>query len=73
MVSASTWRRIEQVWSNFEYEASATWPDAAEDELAETGGNRDKLIDVVQQTYGIARERAAYQVDDFADLIGERL
>ena len=41
------------------------WGDLTDDEIDMIGGKKDQLIGRIQKRYGMAREDAARQVDEF--------
>jgi uncharacterized protein YjbJ (UPF0337 family) len=43
------------------------WGKLTNDNIARTEGNRKKLVGVIQEQYGIARDEAEKQVKDFED------
>ena len=43
----------------------ARWGEITDDEWTEIGGEKDKLIGVLQQRYGRTKEQAHREVDDF--------
>ncbi len=43
----------------------AKWGEITDDEWTEIGGEKDKLIGVLQQRYGRTKEQAHREVDDF--------
>ncbi|MEX3316811.1 CsbD family protein [Sulfitobacter sp. PS-8MA] len=60
------WDRIEGNWKQMTGAAKAQWGDLTDDEIAETRGNREKLVGKVQERYGVAKDEAERQVDEFA-------
>lgn len=60
------WNRIEGNWKQPTGTVKAKWGDLTDDEIAEAEGNRDVLIGKIQQKYGIAKDKAEAQVDEFA-------
>ena len=42
------------------------WGDLTDDEITEARGNREQLVGKIQERYGIAKDEAERQVDDFA-------
>lgn len=52
-------------WKQTVGAAKVNWGKLTDDELLETQGHADKLAGKVQERYGITRELAKEQVDDF--------
>ena len=47
--------------------AKQQWGDLTDDELDRAAGVRDELIGQVQKRYGVAKDEAERQVDDWAN------
>jgi uncharacterized protein YjbJ (UPF0337 family) len=59
------WDRIAGNWKQFKGEVRKQWGDLTDDELEEIRGQRDVLVGKVQERYGIAKDEAARQVDEW--------
>ena len=46
--------------------AKAKWGQITDDEWTEIGGRRDEMVGAVQRRYGLAREEAERDVDDWS-------
>lgn len=66
-MSSGTWDRIKGGWKQFVGDAKAKWGDITDDEWLEIQGNREKLEGKLQERYGIAKDEARRQVDEWAD------
>ena len=60
------WDRIEGNWKQMTGSVKAQWGELTDNEITEAEGNRDKLVGKIQERYGIAKDEAERQVDDFA-------
>ena len=60
------WDRIEGSWDQFSGGVKERWGELTDDDVAELDGNKDQLIGKIQEKYGIARQAAADQVDEWA-------
>ncbi|PMR76066.1 CsbD family protein [Billgrantia endophytica] len=60
------WDQIEGKWKEMKGKARSSWGDLTDDELDQVGGKKDELIGRVQKRYGLEREEAERQVDDWA-------
>lgn len=69
----SFWNKISGQWKQFIGEAKIRWGKLNDDELTRLEGNRDKLVGLVQERYGIAMEEAQRQVDEWGEQVLERL
>jgi uncharacterized protein YjbJ (UPF0337 family) len=61
------WDQIEGKWNVMSGKVREQWGKLTDDELAEIRGKRDRLAGVLQQKYGLAKEEAEQQIEDFAD------
>jgi uncharacterized protein YjbJ (UPF0337 family) len=59
------WDRIAGNWKQFKGEVRKQWGDLTDDELEQIHGQRDVLVGKVQERYGIAKDEAARQVDEW--------
>lgn len=57
--------QIEGKWRELKGEAKQQWGKLTDDDVMQLDGTKDKLVGIVQQRYGYAREQAAREVDDF--------
>jgi uncharacterized protein YjbJ (UPF0337 family) len=60
------WDQIEGKWKELKGRARSSWGELSDDELDRIGGRKDELIGRIQQRYGLEREEAERQVDDWA-------
>ncbi len=60
------WDTIKGNWKQFTGEAKSQWGELTDDDLQQAEGDRDKLAGKVQERYGVAKDEAERQVDDFA-------
>lgn len=52
-------------WNQLQGETRKQWGKLTDDDVAEVKGERDKLVGKIQERYGIAKEEAEKQVDDW--------
>ena len=52
-------------WKQLKGSAKAQWGKLTDDELTEIEGNQDKLVGKIQEKYGVAREEAEKQVENW--------
>ncbi len=64
---AGIWDQIAGKWKQATGEVKKQWGDLTDDELMEINGNRDMLAGKIQERYGVAKEEANRQIDDWAD------
>jgi len=60
------WDQIEGNWKQFRGKAKEQWGKLTDDEIDVMAGKRDQLIGKVQERYGLAKEEAERQVDDWS-------
>lgn len=63
------WDQVKGKWKQTVGSAKVQWGKLTDDELTQVEGNRDKLVGKIQEKYGIAKEEAEKQVDDWASKI----
>lgn len=63
------WDRIAGAWKEYMGSAKAKWGEITDDEWTEIAGRRDQMVGAIQNRYGIARDEAERQVDDWSDRI----
>lgn len=59
------WDQIEGKWKQYKGEFKQQWGKLTDDELDRAAGRRDELEGLIQERYGIAREEAKKQVDEW--------
>lgn len=59
------WDRIEGNWKQAAGKAKEQWGKLTDDELAIVAGRRDQLAGKIQEHYGVARDEAERQIDDW--------
>jgi uncharacterized protein YjbJ (UPF0337 family) len=52
-------------WSQLKGEAKKQWGKLTDDDLDQVEGEREKLVGKVQERYGVARDEAEKQVDEW--------
>ena len=61
------WDRIEGGWKQFKGNAQAKWGKLTDDGMDQIEGNRERLEGKLQERYGLAREEAKKEVDEWFD------
>ena len=59
------WDQIKGNWTQVKGQAQQQWGKLTNDDLDIIEGKREELVGRVQERYGIAKEEAEKQVDDF--------
>lgn len=60
------WDQIEGNWKQFKGKAQENWGKLTNDDWDRIAGKRTQLVGRVQEAYGIEREEAEKQVDEWA-------
>ena len=60
------WDTVKGNWKQMTGKIKEEWGDLTDDEITEAEGDRDQLVGKIQAKYGIAKEEAERQVDNFA-------
>ena len=59
------WDQIEGKWKEVKGKAKLNWGKLTDDDLDVIEGSRDQLIGKIQHRYGVARDKAEQQVDEW--------
>ncbi|MCP5281378.1 MAG: CsbD family protein [Rhodoferax sp.] len=60
------WDRIEGNWKQLTGKAKEQWGKLTDGDMAIIAGRRDQLIGKIQERYGIAKDEAEKQIDDWS-------
>ncbi|HZZ95018.1 MAG TPA: CsbD family protein [Usitatibacter sp.] len=66
------WDRIEGSWKQLKGTMKQQWGKLTDDELDQIAGARDKLVGKIQERYGISKDAAERQVNDWQDSQADR-
>jgi uncharacterized protein YjbJ (UPF0337 family) len=64
------WDQVEGKWKEAGGKVKEKWGKLTDDDLQVIAGKRDQLVGKIQERYGIAKEDAARQVDEFSRSYG---
>jgi len=64
------WDTIEGQWKQFKGRARQAWSKLTDDDLANLNGKREQLAGKIQERYGIEKQEAERQIDDWIARIG---
>jgi uncharacterized protein YjbJ (UPF0337 family) len=59
------WDIVEGKWTQFKGDVKKQWGKLTDDELDVIAGNREKLVGRIQESYGVSRDNADKQVNDW--------
>jgi len=59
------WSTVQGNWNEAKGKVKTQWGRLTDDDLTKVEGQKDRLIGVIQQKYGIARDKAEEQLEQF--------
>ena len=59
------WDQVEGKWKQFKSQAKEKWGKLTDDDLDVIDGRRQQLVGRIQERYGIAKDAAELQADEF--------
>lgn len=59
------WNRVEGNWKQFKGKAKEQWGKLTDDDLDRIAGKREQLEGKIQELYGMERDRARREIDDW--------
>ena len=62
------WDVIKGDWKQFAGKIKEKWGDLTDDDLAKINGQREQLEGMLQERYGIAKDEAKKQVDEWSKI-----
>jgi uncharacterized protein YjbJ (UPF0337 family) len=65
------WDTVKGDWKQFKGKVKEAWGKLTDDDLDVVAGKRDQLIGAIQKGYGIARDEAERQVQQFERSCGD--
>jgi uncharacterized protein YjbJ (UPF0337 family) len=63
------WDRIEGAWKQFGGKAREQWGRLTEDDVAVVEGRRETLIGKIQERYGITRDEADREIEEWLEML----
>jgi len=60
------WDTVKGNWKQFKGKAKEKWGKLTDDDLTTIEGQRDQLLGKLQERYGLGKEQAEREFDDFA-------
>lgn len=67
------WTQLEGKWTQLKAEAKTQWGKLTEDDLTYVSGHREKLVGKLQERYGLLRDRAQKDVDEWFEKVGQKI
>jgi uncharacterized protein YjbJ (UPF0337 family) len=63
------WEQIEGKWSQIKGSVKQKWGKLTDDDLAFINGSRDKFIGRLEERYGISKEQAQKQIEEWTSKV----
>jgi uncharacterized protein YjbJ (UPF0337 family) len=60
------WSRIEGQWHQLKGQVKSQWAKLTDDELTNIAGKKEQLLGKIQEHYGILKDDAEKQIDEWA-------
>ena len=60
-------------WNEFKGKLREQWGELTDDDVAEIDGNREQLLGKLQQRYGMQKERATEEVNDWIEYLNREV
>jgi len=60
------WDRVEGNWKQLMGQAREKWGEIGNSDFERTAGRRDQIVGIIQEKYGIAKDEAQKQADEWA-------
>lgn len=65
------WDTVRGNWKQVKGEVKRKWGKLTDDDMLQLEGNREKLVGKIQERYGLTKEAAERQVEDWARGLSE--
>jgi uncharacterized protein YjbJ (UPF0337 family) len=65
------WDQLEGKWKQYKGQAKEKWGKLTDDDLDVVDGRRQQLVGRIQERYGIAKDAAEKQADEFVKALQE--
>jgi uncharacterized protein YjbJ (UPF0337 family) len=59
------WNIIEGKWDQIKGDVKSKWAKLTDDDMTNAAGKRDKLVGSIQERYGVLKDEAEKQVDEW--------
>ena len=66
------WDQVEGKWKQYKGQAKEKWGKLTDDDLDVIDGKRQQIVGKIQERYGISREVAEQQADEFVKTMKEQ-
>jgi uncharacterized protein YjbJ (UPF0337 family) len=64
-MNTMNWDQVQGNWKQFRGQAQAQWGKLTDDDMDRIEGKRDQLVGKIQEVYGIGKDEAEREVDEW--------
>lgn len=61
------WDQVQGKWEQFKGSARTKWGKLTDSDFEKAAGHRDRMVGIVQEKYGIAKDEAERQIDKLTE------
>ena len=65
-MTTGAWDKVAGKWKQLSGDVRSKWGNLTDDDLMQISGEREKLVGKIQERYGIAKDEANRQVDEWS-------
>jgi uncharacterized protein YjbJ (UPF0337 family) len=65
------WDQVEGKWKQVSGKAKQKWGKLTDDDLTMISGKREQLAGILQERYGLAKDQAEKQIDEFTTSLSD--
>jgi uncharacterized protein YjbJ (UPF0337 family) len=65
------WDQVEGKWKQYSGKVKEKWGKLTDDDLTTIRGKKDQLVGRLQERYGLAKDQAEHQIDEFTHSLAE--
>lgn len=63
------WDQVKGKWAQVKGSARSKWGELTDDDIEKAAGEKDRMVGLIQEKYGIAKQEAEKQVDDWSSTL----
>ncbi|TVQ57583.1 MAG: CsbD family protein [Rhodobacteraceae bacterium] len=63
------WDQIKGKWTQVKGSARSKWGELTDDDIEKAAGQKDRMVGIIQEKYGIAKHEAEKQVDEWTSTL----
>ena len=66
------WDQVQGQWNQIKGEVRSKWAKLTDDDVAHVGGKKDRLVGKLQERYGVMKDDAERQIDEWIEKLAVR-